>query len=277
MIGWLNGEFGELDDLRIDPRDRGFLLGDGIFETLLAENGTIRRVRRHLNRLEDSADEIRIAIHHTDLEILTALQRVLAANQLLEGRATLRLTLTRGRGPRGLLPPDDVRPTILITAAPAPKHVDSCRATLSSFVRSEHSVSSRIKSLNCLDSIMARQQAAERGADEALLRNGAGALAEASAANLFLVSGDVLSTPSIDQGALPGIMRSVVLDTAREAGMSVQERRIDESELWSASEAFLTNSLIGVCPLIEVDGQRIGSGKPGPRTAALRSRAAELE
>ena len=109
------------------------------------------------------------------------------------------------------------------------------------------------------------------------MRNGAGALAEASAANLFLVSGDVLSTPSIDQGALPGIMRSVVLDTAREAGMSVQERRIDESELWSASEAFLTNSLIGLCPLIEVDGQRIGSGKPGPRTAALRSRAAELE
>ena len=277
MIGWVNGEFGELDDLRIDPRDRGFLLGDGIFETLLAENGTIRRVRRHLNRMEEAADQIQIAINYTDLEILTALQRVLIANNLQECRAALRLTLTRGRGPRGLLPPDDAHPTLLITAAAAPEPANSCRATISSFVRSEHSIGSRIKSLNCLDSIMARQEARKRGADEALLRNGAGALAEASAANLFLVAGDVLFTPCIDQGALPGIMRSVVLDTAHEAGISVQERQIDESELWSASEAFLTNSLIGLCPLIEVDGRQIGSGEPGPRTISLRDRAAVLE
>ena len=277
MIGWLNGELAELDTLRIDPRDRGFLLGDGLFETLLSENGTIRRVRRHLTRLQESADLIGLPLHKTDLELLTAMQRVLAANGLQEGRAALRLTVSRGVGPRGLVPPVEAAATILITAAALGAPAASCSAMIAQTVRGSGTVSARVKSLNYLDSVLARREAAQRGVDEALMRNCHGRIAEASAANLFLVRDGGLVTPPVSEGALPGIQRAVVMAAARALGIDIVEAAVSDTELACADELFLTNSLIGICPLVTLEGRKVGSGLPGPVTGKIATRASALD
>lgn len=277
MIGWLNGELAPLDELRIDPRDRGFLLGDGLFETLLSENGTIRRVRRHLTRLRESADLIGLPLHKTDLELSTAMQRVLAANALQEGRAALRLTVSRGVGPRGLLPSDDALVTILITAVQLGPAPESCRAIIAQTVRASGTVSARVKSLNYLDSVLARREAAEQGLDEALMRNCHGRIAEASAANLFLVREGRLFTPPVSEGALPGIQRAVAIAAGHALGIDVAEAPVSEAELAHADEIFLTNSLIGICPLVALEGRKVGSGAAGPLTGELAARASQLD
>lgn len=277
MIGWLNGELAPFDALRIDPRDRGFLLGDGLFETLLSENGTIRRVRRHLTRLQESADLIGLPLHKTDLELLTAMQRVLAANALQEGRAALRLTVSRGVGPRGLVPPADTAVTILITATALGPPAESCSAIIAQTVRASGTVSARVKSLNYLDSVLARREAAQHGADEALMRNCHGRIAEASAANLFLVRDGGLVTPPVSEGALPGIQRAVAMAAALALDIGVREAAVSAEELVSADEVFLTNSLIGICPLVTLAGHKVGSGLPGPVTGRIAARASALD
>ncbi len=274
MICWLNGAFLDIASSRIDPRDRGFLLGDGVFETMLAEAGLVRRVRRHLARLHRAAELLAIPLPFKDDEILDAMQHLLVENQCGQGRAALRLTLTRGVGARGVTPPDTPKPLLLITAASAPPPPEHLRVILATYVRNEKSISSRIKSLNYLDNIMARREAALRGADEALMCNSAGALAGASAANVFVVYDNVIFTPSLDEGALPGVMRAVVIDAAKDLNIPLREARIDLAALDAAAEIFLTNALIGVCPLVEIDGRAI---KPGSLTGALRQRAAKMD
>lgn len=274
MICWLNGAFVDIEGARIDPRDRGFLLGDGVFETMLADDGLVRRAGRHFARLHGAAAMLAIPIPSTDDEILDAMQRLLIENQCQQGRAALRLTLTRGTGARGVAPPDTLKPLLLITAASAPPPPEHLRVILATYVRNEKSVSSRIKSLNYLDNIMARREAALRGADEALMCNSAGALAGASAANLFVVHDNVIFTPSLDEGALPGVMRAVVIDAANALNIPLRETRIELAALDAAAEVFLTNALISVCPLVEIDGRAI---KPGSLTGALRQRAAKMD
>lgn len=272
MICVLNGKFFSVEDAHIDVRDRGFLLGDGIFETMLAVDGVVRHDSRHLARLFDAAAQLGLSVPVKKSEITALLRRLLHENQLGEGRAALRLTLTRGIAKRGLAPPLQTAPTLLITAAAAPPPPLHMRAMLSSYVRSEKSICSQIKTLNYLDNIMARNQAAQRGVDEALMRNGAGNVACASAANIFVVTDGVLCTPMVEDGALAGIMRSVVLDAARDMDIAVREGSVTPGALASASEIFLTNALIGVCPLIEIDGSPVGDGGIGPVTGQFQIR-----
>lgn len=270
MKCWLNGVFRPVEEARIAPNDRGFLLGDGIFETLLAENGAVRHAEAHLARLSDAANLLGIPEIFPAAEIVAAMARLLQENQLMQGRAALRLTLTRGEGARGVAPPADARPTLLLTAAAIPPAPASMRAIVSTYVRNEKSVSSRIKSLNYLDNIMARSEAAARNADEALMRNSLGHLASASAANIFIVANGVLRTPSVEEGALPGIMRAIVLRAAGAQQITVREGGISMVELGEAAEAFLTNALIGVCPLVEIGGRQLSDGAGGPLTRRLK-------
>lgn len=271
MICWLDGVFLPVDEARIDPRDRGFLLGDGIFETLLAVDGGVRHSARHMARLQDGAAIIGLRLPFSPSEIFEAMQRLLQENHLLAGRAAVRLTLTRGVGARGVAPPQDAAPTLLLTAAPAPAAPTAMRAILSKFLRSEKSISSKIKSLNYLDNILARREAVHAGVDEALMCNGAGRLASASAANLFLVQGGAAMTPAAEEGALPGIIRGVALETAARLKIPVLETRLERRALEAASEIFLTNALIGICPIVELDGRPIGNGQTGPVTETLRA------
>jgi len=179
--------------------------------------------------------------------------------------------LTRGPGPRGLIPPPRPRPTVLITAAPLSQiHFPPAQAIIAKDIRrNEHSPSATIKSLNYLDNILARRQAEQAGADEALLFNTAGNLAEASTANLFIVHEGTLQTPPISEGALPGITRSVVLELALKLGIPTEETSIAADDLQRAEEAFLTNSIIEIRPLLQVEGQWLGNGDVGEITRAL--------
>ena len=267
---YLDGHLVEPEQARIDPRDRGFLLGDGLFETMRAERGRVPFLDRHLDRLEASAAILGIPLPQPRAALAAACLEVLQANGLTNCIAAVRLTLSRGPGPRGLAPPPEPEPTLLITAAPlAEKAPSPGRVVISTIRRNEHSPLSRIKSLNYLDAVLALREARERGADDAILCNTAGRLACASAANLFLVRDGVLLTPSLGEGVLPGITRGLILELASELGSSAEENAIPPPALERAEEVFLTSSLIGVRPLVAADGHPVGRGALGPLTEGL--------
>lgn len=265
---YLNGALVEAEAARIDPADRGLLLGDGLFETLLALDGRIVALEPHLARLRAGAAEL--GIDFPDLDLAEAAQQTLAANRLQAGRAALRITLTRGTGPRGLLPPAPAAPTLMIAATATPAPAESpLRAVIASTRRNEQSPLSRLKSLAYLDNVLARREAAARGTEEAVLLNTAGHVACTTIANLFVVRDGRLLTPPLSDGVLPGIVRAAVLDLARAQGITVEERSLDLEALTTADEAFVTNSLMALCPLASLDGRAVGSGEAGPMTTRL--------
>ena len=258
MMIHLSGQLVAAAEACLDPWDRGLTLGDGLFETLAVRAGRVDRLEAHLSRLRDGGDVIGLKVPFGDGALSEALMEVIEANGIDEG--VLKLILTRGPAPRGLLPPVPVQPTLLIAggsqelAPPEP-----ARAVIATVTRrNEHSPLSRIKTLNALDNVLAAQEAARRNADEALLLNGAGNLTEAAAANLFLVADGRVITPPVHDGVLPGVMRADVIKA-----LGVAERTLKPADLAEASEAFLTNSL-GIRPLVSVDGVPVGSGQPGP-------------
>ena len=271
---YLDGRIVDPGQARIDPRDRGFLLGDGLFETMRAERGRVPFLDRHLDRLEAGAATLGIPLPQPRTTLAAACLEVLHANRLGDRDAALRITLSRGPGPRGLAPPPEPAPTLLIGAA-AVADTAPARAVISRIRRNEHSPLSRIKSLNYLDAVLALREASERGADEALLCNTAGRLACASAANLFLIRDGALLTPGLDEGVLPGITRGLILELASEVGLIAEETAIAPSALERVEEAFLTNSLIGIRPLVAINGHRVGRGGIGPLTNRLRERYRE--
>jgi branched-chain amino acid aminotransferase len=225
MKVWLNGALRPANEARIDPADRGFLLGDGLFETMAAHAGAVPELARHYARLCAGAAVLRIPVPLTREALAMAVHDLLAAQGLAE--AALRLTLTRGPGPRGLLPLGAPAPTLLLSAAPLPLPGGPLRLITSTIRRDEHSPLSAIKSLNYLPGVLARMEAAERGADDALLLNRAGRVAETSIANLFVRLRGEWVTPPVAEGALPGIRRAVLLDARklREAPVTMEDLR----------------------------------------------------
>ena len=255
----LNGRLVPESEARIDPADRGLTLGDGLFETLRVRDGRLLRLSRHLARLRAGAAVLGLDVPCSDQDLGRHLAETLAANGLHDG--ALRLTLTRGPAGRGLLPPAGTDPTLMITASALDAPAAPASAIIATVTRrNEHSPLAGCKCLNFLDNILARQEAEKRGADEALLLNTAGRLAEASAANLFLVLDGELLTPPLADGALPGVMRADVMER-----LGGRESPLAPADLSRASEAFLTNSLT-IRPLTRVDGVPLGGGRPGPLT-----------
>ncbi|MCH7957488.1 MAG: aminotransferase class IV family protein [Proteobacteria bacterium] len=257
MLIHLNGALVSAADARVDPADRGLTLGDGLFETIRARDGRPLRLAAHCARLRAGADVLDLPVPVSDEALGRALEETLKANAVTDG--VLRLTLTRGPGPRGLLPPPRPRPTLLITAAAEASSPSPIRAVIATKTRrNEHSPLSRCKCINYLDNILARLEAAKRGADDALMLNTAGRLAGTTIANLFLVIDGVVVTPPVADGALPGVIRAEVL-----AAAGAEERSLKPEDLASASEAFITNCL-GIRAVVSVDGAPIGDGRPGP-------------
>ena len=256
---WLNGAIQPASEARIDPRDRGFLLGDGLFETILAVDGRAPLVSRHLARLASSAEVLGTSIPYASTDLSRALSEVLEVNGFAGGTAALRLTLSRGVGPRGLVPSPDSRPSVLISAAdhPGPLGLPSdaaLRLNLSTLRVNASSPLRRHKTLSYLENVLARREAEAQGADEALLFHTDLRVAEASAANLFASIEGALWTPAVEEGALPGITRALVLELAGEAGLVTRETRVGLADLASASEVFLTNSLMGLRPVVSLGG-----------------------
>lgn len=230
--------------------DRGLTLGDGLFETLLAVDGALRDAEAHLARL--AAGCATLGLPAPDHDAAHALVREAAA---ASGRMAVRLTLTAGSGGRGLMRPAELAPRMFANAAPAPPPAGPARLITSAVRRNEGSPASRVKSLAYLDNVLARREAAAAGADEALMLNGRGEAACASAANLFWLEQDVLRTPALDCGVLDGITRAAVIDQARRLGVPVEQVRSGPQALLAAQAVFLTSSLIGVRAAASLDGR----------------------
>lgn len=214
---WFDGTLMPVDDAHIRVDDRGVLYGDGIFETMRVTEGTVPLLDRHLARLAEGCRILRLP--PPDRPALSlAIADVIEANALVHG--VIRLTCTRGPGPRGLMPPMDPAPTILIAAfSHHPPRLPPIRVHISRQVRDGGSVLSRIKTLNYLPSILARFEAADAGADEALLRNSQGGIACGCAGTLVVLDGGRLLTPAIADGAMEGISRGLLL----EQGLAVEQ------------------------------------------------------
>ena len=229
----------------IEPDDRGFLLGDGLFETVLWENGALAAFDAHVARLIAGCATIGLPAPTREALNNAALTAIAAAG--LDGaRAAVRLTWTAGSGGRGLDRPTPASPRLLAAAAASPKPTTPARLIVSTVRRNEGSPVSRLKTLAYLDNVLARREARAAGADEALMLNNRGEIACAAAANLFWFEGETLVTPALDCGILAGVTRAAVIERARAMGWAVREIQASVADLIGAKGLFLTNSLIGV-------------------------------
>ncbi|MGJ3260400.1 MAG: aminotransferase class IV [Rhodospirillales bacterium] len=263
MKVWLNGEIVGARGA-IDADDRGVTLGDGVFETLAVIGGVPRRFDRHLARLTSGAGVLGIPVPIDGSALQDAVCDLCGAENVTEGSA--RVTLLRGPAPRGVLPPDDPRPTLMITAASGTVgHATSVNIIVATCTRrNDLSPLAGVKSTNYLDAVLAAREARNAGADDAILLNTRGTVAEAMAANLFCVIDGQLVTPPATDGALPGIMRACVMETE-----TVTERSVSVDDLKAAEEVFLTSSL-AIRPVVCIDGEAVGDGAPGTVSARLR-------
>lgn len=269
---YLNGKYVSEQDAKIEHNDRGFLLSDGLFETLRCYDGVISNFSDHFERLKSSADKLKIpfTISLNELEQIT--YSLLEKNELIGKNASLRITLTRGTGPRGLLPPDNLKPTLMIAAFPyAHLEAKPSKVVISNIRRNESSPLSRIKSLCYLDNILARQQALQSGADDCILLNTKGHVTCGSVSNIFIITSKGIMTPKIEDGVLPGITRKNIINLCKANKIPVFEESIDKETLLNAKEVFFTNRLIEIQPVIQIDSQLINSGKIGATVLFLKS------
>jgi branched-chain amino acid aminotransferase len=276
-IVYLNDQLLPRFEAKLSPFDHGFLYGYGLFETMRAYSGHIFRLDSHLTRLCRSAQSLGLthSILTTDegkQSLEDACMATLEANKLKDAR--IRLTISPGEGDTTPDPSTCSSPTILITARnlialPPEKYETGFKAALSSLRRNSQSPLSRLKSNCYTENILARMAARAAGYDEAILLNEHGCLAEGSTTNIFLMVNEELITPSLESGVLPGITREAVLEIARTANIKTLERQVELKELIEAEEAFITNSILELMPLIWFEGKPIGTGKPGQLTKEL--------
>jgi branched-chain amino acid aminotransferase len=256
------------------PATGGVLYGYGVFETMRAYAGRVFRLDAHEARLRDGARALAFAVPFDGDELRRAIQAVLDRNGLTGVDAAVRITL------EGDPPPLDGEARLslarwIVTARPLVEYPESlyergAAAVVAAVRRNETSPLSRLKTLNYLDNLLARRAARAAGADEALMLNTQGNLAEGAASNIFILRGRQLVTPLIDDGALPGVARATVLDLAPTLGLEPLETTLTPDILRAADEAFLTNSLMEVLPLVLLDGAPLAGGKPGPNARRLR-------
>lgn len=268
-IIYLNGRLVPRSEAKLSVFDHGFLYGYGLFETMRAYNGRVFRLDRHLTRLYRSAEILGLASRLAAFDLETACLEILQANELKEAR--LRLTVTAGEGDMTPDPGTCSSLTVLVTAKnlvplPPQKYELGFRAALSSVRRNSQSPLSRLKSSCYLDNILARMEAKAVGADEAILLNERGHLAEGSTSNIFVVSKGMLITPSLESGVLPGITREAVLEIAQASNIKTVERQVELRELTEAEEAFITNSILEIMPLTWFGGKAIGTSGLGKLT-----------
>ena len=241
---WFKGNLVE-GDIALSAFDRGLLLGDGLFETMLVHNGTALWCKDHMERFAASAEELGIAFPKDEIKTSIA---VLCKDAL--AHHVLRLTLTRGSAGRGLATDTDDFTYLATLQAFDPKLMfKPVTMGLVSVCRNDTSPASRMKTTSYMDGILAAREAEEDSPHEALMLNTKGFVASATIGNVFLVMGKVLVTPSLDQGILPGIMRKNVISLAGKAGFAVEERPVEASELEKADGLFMTNSLRFLSPV----------------------------
>lgn len=283
-IVYLNGSLIPRSEARVSVFDHGFLYGYGLFETMRAYHGKIFLLERHLKRLLNSVDIIGLSSSLARINLRKACSDTLEANGLEEAR--LRLTVSRGEVESFPGSTTSGTPTVLVTATNysalgAEIYARGYKAVVSSLRRCSQSPLSKLKTTNYLLNVLAKMEAGETGLDEALLLNERGLITEGSISNAFFATAQSLVTPSLENGILHGITREVVMELASSLGLEVAEGEVRLNDLKSSDEAFLTNSMIEIMPLVEVRNNTgkfitIGSGKPGKITRQLMSAYKEM-
>ena len=278
---WINGRLEPAERAVLTVTDRGFQVGDGIFETLLVVGGRILELPLHASRLQASAAVLAMPLPD-DLErcLGQAIADLCRANGLdgSDTQVAVRVTVSRGAVEgRALLPPDDVRPNVVVQALrvdPPSSELLSrgLRLAISAVRRDPASPLATVKTTSRAEFVYAQLEAHQRSADDALLLTTDGNLAEATSASLFLVKGMRLATTSLDCGILVSTTSEWVISSGGpELGLAVRQDHLTPNDLFIADEAFLASSVAGILAINSVDGRRIGAGTPGVWTLRLRA------
>ena len=278
---WIAGRLLPADAAHVSAFDRGFQLGDGVFETLRVRAARPTELPEHTDRLRRSAAGLGIELPDSlGATIARGIGDLLAAEGLdgPDGDASIRITLSRGVFfGRGLLPPDEaVEPTVVIQAwpvvPPPAGHLEHGLHVIASAVRRDpENPIAALKTTSRADYVYARIEARRAGADDAVFLTIDGYLSEATTANVFIVRGDLIATPALGCAILPGTTRSWILGWAGRVGLRPEEAWLTVRDLAEADEAFLCSSVAGILPVTRLAGQPIGSGEPGPWTHRARA------
>ena len=273
---WIDGEWHTRDTGKVSVFDHGLLYGDGVFEGIRVYAGKVFKLPEHLDRLYECAHAVLLAIPMPKAEFGAVIEEAVRRSGMQE--AYIRPIVTRGPGDLGIDPRNCGRPTMIVIVDAIniwpPERYDQGLSVITAGTPIPHreSLSPRVKSLNYLCHAMAKMEANVAGADEALMLDSAGHVAEGTGQNVFVVKRGVLRTPPLYAGILAGITRGVVMELAGQAGHAVREDMLNRFDIYTADEAFLTGSASEIAPIRSYDGRTIGSGKAGPITRDLMAR-----
>jgi branched-chain amino acid aminotransferase len=271
-IIWMNGKLIGKKKAVISVFDHGFLYGDGIFETMRAYNGRVFRLDKHMTRLYSGAQILGIRIPYSSQWLTRTVSRLVAIVKSTD--AYVRIAITRGRGRFGLDPAFCKNPAVIVNVKsfkgyPHSFYQKGAKVCISSSRRDHASPLSNLKSMNYLVNILAFIEAKKKKKDDAITLNTDGFVAEATTSNVFMIKGNVIITPRTSEGLLPGITRDVIIALARSIGFNVSEKRVRVADLKRADEIFLTNSIVEIRGIVEMDGSIIADGTIGPVTKLL--------
>ncbi len=260
---YLNGKFLPAEEAKVSVFDRGFLLGDGVYEVIPVYNGHCFALNGHLERLQASLDGVRMRNPHTTDEWTSVIQTLIDKNG--GGDQSVYLQVTRGVAPRDHVFPEGVTPTAFAMSQPLDKVPEQYKKEGVSAITLEDIrwQNCNIKAITLLPNSLLKQQAREAGAIEALLIRD-GYLTEGAASNAYVVLDGTIYTAPKDEKVLPGITREVVLEIAQTKGMPLVEQAVSEKRLRQADEIWISSSTKEVLPVTKLDGQPVGNGKPGP-------------
>lgn len=270
---YIDGAFYSKETAAVSVFDHGFLYGDGVFEGIRFYKKRIFRLTEHIERLYKSAHAIFLTIPATPEELTKIVVESAKRSKLEDGY--IRLVISRGKGDLGLDPRKCPKPSIIVIPSllkmypPEMYENGISLITVPTRRNINEAVNPRIKSLNYMNNIIAKVEAAQLGFEEAIMLTNDGYVAECTGDNLFYVSGGTLYTPPSYHGALKGITRDVVIALAEKKGIAVKEITTTRYDLYTADECFLTGTGAEVVPVVQIDARRIGSGKPGTMTVSL--------
>jgi branched-chain amino acid aminotransferase len=273
---WIDGKLVDEADAKITVFDHGLLYGDGVFEGIRVYNGRIFELDAHIKRLYESAKAIRLVVPMSKDKLIKAAEKTVEANGIIDGY--IRLVVTRGVGTLGLNPFVCEEANLFIIADnirvyPEELYDKGMKVISATTVRNHPlAIPPQVKSLNYLNSILAKIEALDNDVPEAIMYNHEGFVAEATVDNVFIVKDDVIYTPPVEAGALGGITRGIVTKLAKEENLEVVEKNLTRFDLYVCDEFFLTGTAAEVIGIVEIDGRVIGSGKPGPITKLLRKK-----
>ncbi|MCF6154707.1 MAG: aminodeoxychorismate lyase [Candidatus Brocadia sp.] len=272
---FLNGKIVEETQGHVSILDRGFLYGDGLFETLRAYDKKPFRLEDHVTRLSNSVQHFGIPFHYTPLQIRHIIEQLLTRNNLPD--AYIRMTLSRGSGANGLIPTGICNPTFVIYTKPfiaysATLYKTGVSLITSHIQRSTTCPISAHKTLNYLTNYLVKKEAVEKGVHDAIILNTEGHVAECAVSNIFIVERGTVITPSLQANILPGITRKIILELSKENGIHVSEELFGMERVRAAEEVFLTNSLMEIMPVSKIEGRTVGMLAPGAVTSFLHEK-----